>query len=142
MKLSAHVAIALVLLLPIQEVLAQSGEVELLSAPNLTTGGDRIVAFDLKASDCTIRSLPKVPAGWFLSITNDASGRAEVRGNAQVGAASLAAGYFLRFVGIQRQSQEKPISNIALEIVVTKDFIHERHMAVSPTGLTLSKEPS
>ena len=141
MKLPGCIAIVAALLLSGQKAPAQQAEVEFLSAPTLTTGGDRIVAFDLRASDCSIRSLPNIPRGWFLSITNDASGAVEVRGNAQVGAASLSAAYFRTFAGIQRQTPETPISHLTLEIVVTKDFTHERHIVVSTGDLTLSKSP-
>jgi hypothetical protein len=141
MRLLGCIAIAAALLLSGQKAIAQRAEVEFLSAPTLTTGGDRVVAFDLTASDCSIGSLPNIPRGWFLSITNDASGTVEVRGNAQVGAASLSAGFFRAFVGVQRQSPETPISHLTLEIVVTKDFTHERHIVVSTGDLTLSKSP-
>jgi hypothetical protein len=141
MRLLACIVVVAGLLLSDQRVLAQQGEIDWLSAPTLNTGGDRIVAFDLKAADCSVRSLPDVPRGWFLSITNDASGAVEIRGNAQVGAAALSAGYFLRFVGLQRQSPETPISHLALEIVATKDFVTERHIVVSLGDMTLSKTP-
>jgi hypothetical protein len=118
--------------------LAQPADIDWLSASRLNTDGDRVVAFDLKAADCSIRSIPDVPPGWFLSITNDASGTAEITANAQVGAAALSAGYFMRFVGLRRQASETPISHLALEVVVTKDFVHERHIVVPPGDLTLS----
>ncbi len=115
--------------------------IEWLSVSTQDVGGGRVIAFDLKASDGSASSLPNVPRGWFLSITNDASGMTEIRGNAQVGAAALDAGYFTKFVGLQRQSPAIPISNISLEVVVTTDFINERHIAIPVTGLLLSQEP-
>jgi hypothetical protein len=139
MKLLASIAIVMGLILPGHGVRARQQEVEWLSVSNLNTAGDRIVAFDLTASDGSIRSLPNIPRGWFLAITNDASGATEVRGNAQVGAASLGAGFFARFVGIQRQSPGTPISNVKLEIVVTRDFASERHIDVPPGDLLLSE---
>ena len=80
--------------------------------------------------------------GVVVSITNDASGAVEVRGNAQVGAAAVSVGYFRRFVGLQRQAPETPISHLALEVVSTKDFVTKQHIVVSPDDLALSKTPS
>jgi hypothetical protein len=121
--------------------LARQADIYWLSAPRLNTTGDRVVAFDLKAGDCFIRSIPDVPQGWFLAITNDASGTVEISGNIQVGAAALNADYFTRFVGLQRQTPETPISHLALEVVVTKDFMTERHIFVRPGDLTLLNGP-
>jgi hypothetical protein len=52
----------------------QRADVEWLYVSALNTGGDRIVAFDLKVSNGSIGSLPNIPKGWFISITNDPSG--------------------------------------------------------------------
>lgn len=103
MKPLSTATIIIGLLFPGPGLRAQQQEVEWLSVLALNTGGERIVAFDLKASDGSVKSLLSIPRGWFLSITNDASGATEVRGNAQVGAAALDADYFTRFVGIQRE---------------------------------------
>jgi hypothetical protein len=114
---------------------------EWLSVAHLNTDGGGIFAFDLKASDGSIRSLPAIPKGWFLTIANDASGTAEVRGNAQVGTAALSANFFVRFAGIQRQSPEHPISRLTLELVVTNDFVSERRVDVPLGDLLLSARP-
>jgi hypothetical protein len=112
--------------------------VEWMYVSALNTGGDRVVAFDLKVSNGSIGSLPNIPRGWLISITNDASGETEVSGNTQVGAAALESGYFSRFVGLQRQNPLVAISHLRLDIVVTKDFATERHIHVPPDHLILT----
>lgn len=140
MRRFASVALMACLPVSIHAVQAQCPDcIEWLSVSALNIEADRVVAFDLKASDGFIRSFPNVPRGWFISITNDASRTAEVRANAQVGAASLDAGFFDRFAGIQRQSPATAVSRISLEIIVTKDFATERRIDVLPTNLVLSK---
>ena len=114
-------------------------DIEFLSVSALNTEGDRVVAFDLKVSNGSIGSLPKIPKGWFISVTNDASGETEVSGNIQVGAAALASGWFHNFVGLRREDPLVAIFHLRLDIVVTKDFVTERHIHVSPDGLLLSK---
>jgi hypothetical protein len=117
----------------------QQASVEWLSVPASNIGDERVIALDLKASDGAIRSFPNIPRGWFISITNDASGTTEVTGNAQVGAAAVGADYFKGLAGLERQSPEMPVSHVTLEIVVTKDFATERHIDILASGLLLSK---
>lgn len=79
MKLNTSVAVVATLLFSVQTACAQKrASIEWVSVPGLNTGGDRVIGFDLKVSDGSIRSLPNVPPGWFLSITNDASGMTEL----------------------------------------------------------------
>ncbi len=141
MKSWATIAVIVGMLIASRGAQTQQQDVEWLSVSTPDIGGGRIVAFDLKAFDGSTRSLPNVPRGWFLSITNDASGAMEIRGNAQVGAAALDVSYLTKFVGIQRQSPETPISSIRLEVVVTTDFVNERHIAIPSADLLLSRDP-
>jgi hypothetical protein len=142
MKLFVLLVVIACVSVPNQTVRAQQqARVEWLSVPASSIGSDKVIAFDLKASDGVIRSFPNVPKGWFVSITNDASGITEVTGNAQVGAAALGADYFTRFVGLPRQASGVPVSHVSLEIVVTKDFTTERHIDVPASVLLLSKNP-
>lgn len=98
---------------------------------------ERIVAFSLQISGGTIRSYPRVPSGWFISIVND-PGSTEIRGNAQVGAAALSPEDFKSFVGIQKLDLSDLKLALALEVVVTADFEQERHLKFAGDQIPLS----
>jgi hypothetical protein len=44
-----------------------------VSVPTLKIGqSERVVGFELKATDASIQSMTHIPRGWYISIANDA----------------------------------------------------------------------
>ena len=88
----------------------------------------RIVSFKINVDNGIIYKISKIPAGWFFSITNDASGHSDLTANIQVGSAAVSAEYFTNFIEIiETDSQSAPMA-VNAEIVITNDFLSERHV--------------
>ncbi len=110
-----------------------------VSAPELKVGrAERVIGFELDATNGFIGSVAHIPAGWYISIRNDESGAAAIWGNIQVGAAAVGTDFFRRFVAIQQNDPKQPISDVRLEVVVTSDFNHDRHIEVPQDQIVLS----
>jgi hypothetical protein len=99
-----------------------------------------VVGLRLSAESGYISAVPDIPRGWFVSVTNDASGRADITANAQVGAAATDIGFLQRFVTVREQNKGDPIKKIELEIVVTSDFLTERRIRVPWDRLRVSSD--
>lgn len=127
-RVSWVLAAAVFLLVAAVPGLADDDQIVWLSVPpGDFKRNERIVGFELKVAAGAIRSVPNVPAGWYISISNDAAGVGEMRGNAQVGAAALEQSYFNSFVSIERRELDDLKFWIELEVVLTIDFVNERH---------------
>ena len=127
-RASWALAVALFLFAAVCPGLADDDQVVWLSVPpGDFKRNERIVGFELKVTAGAIRSVPNVPAGWYISISNDAIGVGEMRGNAQVGAAALDQSYFNSFVSIERRELGDLKFRIELEVALTADFVNERH---------------
>lgn len=72
-----------------------------------------------------------VPVGWDVHIENNPSWNSWVRASALVGAASLDAGFFRRFVRIEKNESLGIPFGISGDIVVTSDFVKEHHIPIS-----------
>ncbi|MDE1145360.1 MAG: hypothetical protein PW843_01920 [Azospirillaceae bacterium] len=51
--------------------------------------GERVIAFHIHIANGGIRSLPRLPMGWSITVDNDASWQTQIEGSIQVGAAAL-----------------------------------------------------
>jgi hypothetical protein len=85
--------------------------------------GERIVGLDLRMKPAIIAELGKVPRAWHLSIDNDPSMVAELKGSLLVGAGALETQSLTNLLTIDCES---PPPDTSGEVIVTKDFEHER----------------
>jgi hypothetical protein len=105
-----------------------------VSIPRIAlSSNERIVGFAVHVQSGRIAQLPKLPIGWTISVDNDPSWRTSLEGPVTVGAASLGTGYFRSFLVIE--ADKNAIADMPLrltgEVVVTSDFVAERHMTLS-----------
>jgi hypothetical protein len=131
----------LCLLLGLAAVTTRSAQSETvwLSVPFAKIGEtERIVDFELKITGATIRSIPQVPEGWFLSLTNDASGSSEIRGNIQVGAAALYRSFFSSFLFVDKKNDPQIKFSIAMDVSVTKDFEKFKYININTSEMIVS----
>jgi hypothetical protein len=120
---------------------AQSQPAWWVSAPSLKlAGGERVVGFDLKLIGYFIQSVADIATGWSIAIVNDSSDEADFSGKTEHLAAAVGADYFRRFVAVQKPAPDYRPPSVGLEVVVTSDFKHQRHIEVPSSQLVLSKE--
>jgi hypothetical protein len=79
--------------------------------------------------------------GWNIVIDNDPSWRTSVRGSIEVGAAAAAPDYFRAFMVVRRLADADLKFELQGRILVTKDFLHERWIALSASDFDVERKP-
>jgi len=103
--------------------------------------GERVIGFQLEIKNAMIVGLPSGPVGWGLVIDNVHSMEISYKGRIGIGAAAFDLDNkddlqrLDKFVIIEEDGYE-PI-DLKLELIVTTDFEHERHILLKHTGLQL-----
>jgi len=114
-----------------------------LSIPNLRLApGERVVGFSVDVDSGRIASALKVPIGWSFAIDNDASWSTKLTAMVEVGAAALDAGFFRKFIVIEKSSLGGAPFAVRCEVVVTRDFKSERHIQIEQKDLALRRTAS
>ncbi|MGA2086665.1 MAG: hypothetical protein ABSG60_14235 [Terracidiphilus sp.] len=114
-----------------------------VSIPSLKlTANERVVGFEIHVNSGRIARVPNIPIGWSLSIDNDASWTTSIKALVTVGAASLDAKFFRRFVVIEKNGSLGVPFSVRCDVIVTKDFKTERHIEVAPKELILEQLPN
>jgi hypothetical protein len=100
--------------------------------------GERVVGFEFRLTSARIAAVPHVPSGWDVHVENNPSWNTGIKASALVGAAALDAAYFRNFLQVEKnESLELPFKMTG-EIVVTRDFVSERHIAISMRDVTVA----
>jgi hypothetical protein len=105
-----------------------------VSIPNLKlAANERIVGFEIHVQSGMIVQLPKVPAGWNLSIDNDPSWDTTMSGSLLVGAAALDSNSLRNFLVVEAEKGLAGRLPIAFsgEVIVTSDFVAERRIKLA-----------
>ncbi len=107
---------------------------------------ERIVGIKVKVRGGAIASLPKIPVGWGVTIRNDASWSSSLSASVTVAAAALDPHELRRdFVvvvcdapaGLKREAEDLKVH---VELALSADFEHLRHINLGPDDLVLEKE--
>lgn len=113
--------------------------VESLSIGRLpVTAHDRIVGFDFEIHSARVVSMRDIPAGWDVHVQNSPSWNAEVNGSALVGAAAVGPQFFTNFLRIETNESLGLAFGIHGNVIVTQDFVKERHIAISTKDVSLT----
>lgn len=100
--------------------------------------GERVVGFDIHFTSGRIAAMPKVPMGWTISVSNDASWLTSIEGRIIVGAAAVGPSFFRGFILIEiDRSLEIPFDAKG-EVVVSEDFVNERRLKVGLKDLDIT----
>jgi len=101
--------------------------------------GERVVGFEVEVDSGRIVSAPNVPIGWNLTIDNAPSWSTKLTATVIVGAAALDAGFFRNFAVVEKSSLGGVPFAVRCEVVVTKDWVNERHIQVEQRDLVLRR---
>lgn len=102
-----------------------------VSIPSLhVSANERVVGFEIHVRSGRIAQLLKVPAGWNVSVDNDASWNAVVRGSATVGAAAVELAFFTDFLVVEKNESLGIPFQAEGDVIVTKDFATERRIKI------------
>src|SRR5262249_6272032 len=113
----------------------------------LLQADQRVAAFRVNITSGTIASLPKIPVGWAISLSNDENWTPTMTASARVGAAafdlnSIREGFhdFLRIKKLKMPAQfETPAFDIQIDLGVTTDFEKINWIRVPVKDLSISK---
>ena len=104
--------------------------------------GERIVGFKLTANAAQLAAMKSIPPGWFMDIKNDPSRRASLEGNIVVGAAALDVHALDNLFVIRKEpdvpKEDSPFG-VSGEVVVSKDFEHERHIVLKAKNVSWAR---
>jgi hypothetical protein len=101
---------------------------------------EKVVAFRLNIDAGAVRRLERLPVGWNISIDNDASWVATVRGTVEVGAASLSESDFADFMVVEQNEFGNRAFGLAGEVCLTRDFLSERCIPLKPENFFSREE--
>jgi hypothetical protein len=114
-----------------------------VSIPHLRLNTEeRVVGFEVLIKSGRVTSIPNTPIGWYLTIDNDASWNTSVKANVSVGAASLDARFFRKFVVVEKNESLGSPFSIQCDVIVTKDFQAQRHIQIGIGELVLKRIPA
>lgn len=98
---------------------------------------ERITGFEITIRPATLSSMPTTPVGWYMSIDNQASWEASIKGGILVGAAAIdEATLNSMFVVREDKTYGIPLC-VEGEIIVTEDFERDRHIAIGTGNVVL-----
>lgn len=113
--------------------------VETLSIERLPiTARERIVGFDFHIHSPRVVSMRDIPSGWDVRVQNSPSWRAEVKGSALVGAAAVGPQFLTNFLRVEKNESLGLAFELKGTVVVTQDFVQERHIAVSTRDVSMT----
>jgi hypothetical protein len=143
MKNSLKNSIALVMVLGAALLAAGSApanaQLSTVSIPSLhLADGERVCGFEIKVKSGRIAALPNVPLGWNVSIDNDPSWRTDIKASIIVGAAALNPDFFRDFLIIEKDESWSGHFEMQGEVIVTRDFEHERRIKVTAKDFVLT----
>ncbi len=104
--------------------------------------GERIVAFEITVAAGGIYQLDHLPMGWNFVVDNDPSWRTTVKGSIEVGAAAVDSDYFRAFMIIRRFEYANLKFELQGRVLVTKDFLHQRWIALSAQDFDVEPKPN
>jgi hypothetical protein len=102
-------------------------------------GNERIVGFTLDIRPARIITLTSIPRGWNITVDNDPSMNATVRGSSLVGAAALSPDFFSHFITIDRDETLDLKFDTRAQVVVTQDFKTERRIYLKFEDFTFTR---
>jgi hypothetical protein len=90
---------------------------------------ERVVGIELSVKAGSFVSIDRLPIGWLVTIDNDPSWHTTVKGNARVGAAALEMQPLQKLDFCVRKYEFGDLHfSISGDLIVTKDFEHERRI--------------
>lgn len=109
------------------------------SIPSLhLADGERVCGFEIKVKSGRIATLPNAPIGWNVSINNDPSWDASIEASIIVGSAAVNPNFFRNFLVIEKnESSGFAPFDLQGEVIVTKDFEHERRIKITTKDFVL-----
>ncbi len=137
-------ALLLLALLPMGGVDGVEKRVEKLSlsTPNLRIEkGERIMGFKVIIEHGRVDSVPHIPPAWGMDIDVDPAWKTVVTAHIVVGAAALTSedNYFNDFLIIVNEGNKETPLNVEVQIIKSKDTIHETTEVFRMNDLKLQK---
>lgn len=83
---------------------------------------ERIVAFRIEVKGAELKALPNIPAGWTLSVRNEASSTSAISASIIVGAAALDASSLRDFLVVETSAQREPKLSLRGEMTVQRYY--------------------
>jgi hypothetical protein len=110
-----------------------------LSIPKVQLhAGERIVGFNINSKNTTV-VMVRIPREWTVNIDNSTAGP-HLIGSIKVGAAALSASDLDQIVEFEEQPNLGPPA-LTVVVVATKDFEHQRDIALSTSEARLVQAP-
>ena len=103
--------------------------------------GERIVGFDITAKSAYVSSMQVIPNGWDITVDNEPSWIANVRGSILVGAAAIDLASLNKMLRITSDKAPGDVG-VSGEVITTLDFEHEHHIALKPADVRLLGDSS